>query len=125
MDEWVSEDICTVRESVHVAPETGSRKRKRGGWASSFSNRDASSSMNGFSLQNSFASTSAVDGERRENGSERFGQSSLTEEELDARQHKQLTAQRNFDMIIFDEYKIKPWYVVFSFAIATDWDTVP
>lgn len=121
MDEWVSEDLCTLRDSTPVGPEMGSRKRKRGRWpgASSSSNREASSSMNGFSLQNSFASTSAVDGERRENGLEHI-QGSMTEEELDASQHKQLTAQRNFDTVIFDEWKIRPWYVKFLLLLRVD-----
>jgi len=122
MDEWVSEDLCKLRDSTPVGPEIGSRKRKRGRWPgpSSSSNREASSSMNGFSWQNSLASTSAVDGERRENGSERLLQGSLTEEELDASQHKQLTAQRNFDTVIFDEWKIRPWCVKFLLPLRVD-----
>jgi len=34
----------------------------------------------------------------------------MTEEDFDLRHHKQLTAQRNFDTIIFESWKIKPWY---------------
>ncbi len=33
----------------------------------------------------------------------------MTEEDFDLRHHKQLTAQRNFDMVMFDSWKIKPW----------------
>jgi histone acetyltransferase HTATIP/histone acetyltransferase MYST1 len=53
-----------------------------------------------------------VDAGVRENGSEQPVQRILTEEELDATRHKQLTAQRNFDTVIFDEWKIRPWYVI-------------
>ncbi|KAH9487261.1 Histone acetyltransferase ESA1 [Psilocybe cubensis] len=34
----------------------------------------------------------------------------LTEEEYDLRHHQQLHSQKNFDMVIFDVWKIKPWY---------------
>jgi histone acetyltransferase HTATIP/histone acetyltransferase MYST1 len=33
----------------------------------------------------------------------------LSEEEFDMRQHKQLTAQKNFDTVMFDVWKITPW----------------
>ena len=109
MDEWVPEDLCTIRETVTIAPETRSKKRKRGRLNDTATSEVAS--MNGPFLQNSVAGPSAVDGEMQEIGSDRLVKSFLTEEELDATQHKHLTAQRNFDSVIFDEWKIKPWHV--------------
>jgi histone acetyltransferase MYST1 len=35
----------------------------------------------------------------------------LTEEELDLQQHKQITAQRNFETVHFGNWQIKTWYV--------------
>lgn len=34
----------------------------------------------------------------------------MTEEELDIQQHKQITAQRNFDRVNFGKWQIKTWY---------------
>jgi len=36
----------------------------------------------------------------------------MTEEELDIQQHKQITAQRNFDKVNFGKWQIKTWYAV-------------
>jgi len=33
----------------------------------------------------------------------------MTEEEFDLRHHQQLHSQKNFDTVIFDTWKIKPW----------------
>lgn len=41
----------------------------------------------------------------------------MTEEEFDLRHHQQLHSQKNFDTVIFDTWKIKPWYV-FLYQIA-------
>lgn len=109
MDEWVPEDSCTIRETLATAPETGSRKRKRGRFNDTATTE--APSMNGLFLQNSVAGPSAMGGEMRNIESDRVMKSFLAEEELDETQHKHLTAQRNFDSVIFDEWKIRPWYV--------------
>lgn len=36
----------------------------------------------------------------------------MTEEELDIQQHKQITAQRNFDRVNFGKWQIKTWYAI-------------
>ena len=35
----------------------------------------------------------------------------LSAEDLDIKQHKQITAQRNFETVHFGNYQIKTWYV--------------
>ena len=35
----------------------------------------------------------------------------MTEEEYDYQQHQKARQQKNFETIIFDTWKIKPWYV--------------
>ncbi|KAF8174723.1 acyl-CoA N-acyltransferase [Pholiota molesta] len=34
----------------------------------------------------------------------------MTEQDFDLQHHKQLTAQRNFDIVIFEKWKLRPWY---------------
>lgn len=41
-------------------------------------------------------------------------QSTVTEEDFDVEHFKQLTAQRNFDMVNFGQWQIKTWCVVVS-----------
>jgi hypothetical protein len=36
----------------------------------------------------------------------------MTEEDYDIQHHKQITAQRNFDKVIFGHWQIKTWYAV-------------
>ena len=38
----------------------------------------------------------------------------ITEEEYDIEHHKQITAKRNFDKVIFGRWQIKTWYVLCS-----------
>ena len=109
MDEWISENACSISQSVSVpipvpvelAP--GNRKRKRGRLdeTSSFSHLDSSSVPD---LASTSASASVVNGEKRqENGSERPVPKDVLGWD------KQLAARRNFDRVIFEEWKIRPW----------------
>lgn len=41
----------------------------------------------------------------------------ITEEEYDIEHHKQITAKRNFDKVIFGRWQIKTWYVLRSSLI--------
>lgn len=114
MDEWIPEDFCKMVE-IGYNREQASRKRKRRTTNEILlsSAREASVSKNGFSAQGGSASTSTLERKRQEGGT-LHPRETLAEEELDVRQQKRLTAQRNFDMVIFDMWKIRPWLVISS-----------
>ncbi len=114
MDEWIPEELCTMVSTGHDREqESRKRKRRNSNGPLLSSTREASVLKNGVSEQNGSASTSAQ--ERKRHGGHLQPREFLsTEEELDVRQQKQLTAQRNFDMVIFDVWKIKPWLVISS-----------
>ena len=102
MDEWVPEDCCRCDGDAAQLPqaESTNRKRKR--------KRDVSyslgpSALNGFALRRIY-------GENK--GSPMPTEIVMTEEDFDLQHHQQLRAQRNFDVVIFDVWKIKPWWVV-------------
>jgi len=116
MDEWIPEELCKMVSTGHNR-EQESRKRKRRNSTEPWlpSTREASVLKNGNSERNGSTSTSAQERKRQGGGgSFRPREFLSTEEELDVRQQKQLTAQRNFDMVIFDVWKIKPWLVISS-----------
>lgn len=99
MDEWVPEESCRRDgDGAHLPQaEFTNRKRKR--------KRDINyslepSSFNGFNLR-------GVYGEGK--GSPMPTEIVMTEEDFDFQHHQQLRAQRNFDVVIFDVWKIKPW----------------
>ena len=99
MDEWVPEDCCRRDGDGAQLPqaEFTNRKRKR--------KRDVNyslepSALNGFTLR-------GVYGEDKE--SPMPTEIVMTEEDFDLQHHQQLRAQRNFDVVIFDVWKIKPW----------------
>lgn len=101
MDEWVAEDACGIREPP-AAPEPKKRKRGRPPRAQTHSDAaqpEAVSPRAEAGDQNGAGPTSAP------------REVVISEEDFDLRQHKQLTAQRNFDMVVFDSWKIKPWCV--------------
>ncbi|KXN86154.1 putative MYST-like histone acetyltransferase 1 [Leucoagaricus sp. SymC.cos] len=84
LDEWVDEVDCTPVDNVPEEGDSNSRKRKR---RSPFSSRPSSYS-------------------------EDFQEDDppVTGEDLDIKQHKQITAQRNFETVHFGNYQIKTWY---------------
>ena len=86
LDEWVDETDCEPvdKDSERDAPT--SRKRKRRVFESS---RPVS------------CDTQLALG----------GEPSIIIEDLDLKQHKQITAQRNFETVHFGNYQIKTWYV--------------
>ena len=95
MDEWVPEESC--RRDGDVAPlsiESTNRKRKHKSYSLE------PSALNGFALRSAY-------GENK--GSHMPTEIVMTEEDFDLQHHQQLRAQRNFDVIIFDVWKIKPW----------------
>jgi len=93
MDEWVPEESCRRDgDAAQLPAESTNRKRRR--------KRDVAyslepSALNGFGLRN--------------NGSPMPTEIVMTEEDFDLQHHQQLRAQRNFDVVIFDVWKIKPW----------------
>jgi histone acetyltransferase MYST1 len=99
MDEWVPEECCRrVGDGAQLPQaEFTNRKRKR--------KRDVNyslepSALNGFSLRGVYA---------KDKGSQMPTEIVMTEEDFDLQHHQQLRAQRNFDVVIFDVWKIKPW----------------
>lgn len=88
LDEWVDEEDCRPADEDPEASVSTSRKRKR---RSPESSRPSSYSDD----------TQLVQEEEPP---------LLTEEDLDVKHHKQITAQRNFEIVHFGEYQIKTWY---------------
>lgn len=100
MDEWVPEESCRPDGDTAQLPqaEFSNRKRKR--------KRDVN-----YSLEPSVLNEFALRGVYGENkGSPMPTEIVMTEEDFDLQHHQQLRAQRNFDVVIFDVWKIKPWY---------------
>lgn len=106
MDEWVPEESCRCDGDVAQLPqaEFTNRKRKR---KRDVSYNLESSVLNGFSLR-------GVNGEDK--GSPMPTEIVMTEEDFDLQHHQQLRAQRNFDVVIFDVWKIKPWQVINAYS---------
>jgi histone acetyltransferase HTATIP/histone acetyltransferase MYST1 len=125
MDEWVDEQLVTEDtpattpmstnngagaggSSVSVAGTRG-RKRKR---KSVVSNGVAKQPRQG-------SGEGVVNGQEIARGREIASVAAaatpsapLTEEELDMREHRQITATRNFDKVNFGQWQIKTWYVL-------------
>lgn len=99
LDEWIP--TSAVRPSTsHEATMTSNgttRKRKRGS-----TNGENSASANGM------ASPGPSDA-RAGSASQDPGAQPITEEEYDIEHHKQITAKRNFDQVIFGRWQIKTW----------------
>jgi len=109
LDEWISEELCTAEDNGselpprHQPSEPSTKKRKRRRTTSTAGHEG--SSTNGHT--NGHASPAGeTDGDTLPPA-----ETVLTEEDFDLRQHKQLTSQRNFDTVMFDSWKIKPWCV--------------
>ena len=101
MDEWVPEDSCRRDDNGPQLPqaEFTNRKRKR--------KRDVN-----YSLEPSALHGFALRGCGEDKGSPMPTEIVMTEEDFDLQHHQQLRAQRNFDVVIFDVWKIKPWWVL-------------
>ncbi|TDL28905.1 acyl-CoA N-acyltransferase [Rickenella mellea] len=90
LDEWLPE-----KDVVELATNgtNESRKRKRG-MSSADASRDPS------------VANGSVDGRTPESRED----VPMTEEEIDLREHRKITATRNFDKVIFGTWEIKTWY---------------
>ncbi|RPD59449.1 acyl-CoA N-acyltransferase [Lentinus tigrinus ALCF2SS1-6] len=108
LDEWVAErDVrpaggheAEVAANGHSNGAT--RKRKRG-------STDGQSSRRGSLVQaNGDAATGSEHPEDQD--ANRADTSTITEEEYDIEHHKQITAKRNFDKVIFGKWQIRTWY---------------
>ena len=95
MDEWVSEESCRLDDDVAQLPQAEFTNRKRKRKRDSFE----PSALNGFTLRGVYG----------DKGSSMPTEIVMTEEDFDLQHHQQLRAQRNFDVVIFDVWKIKPW----------------
>ncbi|KAF9527076.1 acyl-CoA N-acyltransferase [Crepidotus variabilis] len=112
MDEWTSMDNCTLQEAefADAEPRNSKQKRTRSINESSASTSSRPTKRNGVSHEQANNSRTR-NGEGHENGDTMQSRDVvMTEEEFDLKQHKQLTSQKNFDTIIFDTWKITPWY---------------
>lgn len=106
LDEWISESIIRILPStaantppVSTPDPSGSRKRKRGSVE-----RDSA-------LPEDSRASSEI---RVDNGEGASASVAITEEEYDIEHHKQITAKRNFDKVIFGRWQIKTWYIPFT-----------
>ena len=109
LDEWIPESIIRLLPSNANTPKAStpdasstSRKRKRPSVE-----RDSA-----------LPEGSRASSELRVDGGEGGATSvAITEEEYDIEHHKQITAKRNFDKVIFGRWQIKTWYVLRSSLI--------
>lgn len=88
LDEWRSRvEVTDVTNDG--SPSLRGQKRKRGTSASASGSRGQSIDVQG----------------------EKFGSEdvSMTEEELDLREHQRITAKRNFDKVRFGQWQIRTW----------------
>lgn len=102
LDEWIPEDDCIP---VIIAQEFGEletrRKRKRGRpkQVQPTSPGRSSSLRVSEDIVEAFAGNDGIT----------QGEVIMTEEDFDIQHHKQITAQRNFDMVHFGDWQIKTW----------------
>ncbi len=141
LDEWVAQrDVrpAGAHEADVAATSSASRKRKRGS-ANANTNAKTNANANG----EGSASRRAAPRSRTEGDNGRLGSSSgsaqpemqnadtgrasasvITEEEYDIEHHKQITAKRNFDKVVFGRWQIKTW-CVFPFLLVPILRTMP
>ncbi|PPQ69230.1 hypothetical protein CVT25_006947 [Psilocybe cyanescens] len=109
MDEWIPEELC------HLQPPPASSepkraepsKKRRGSSRKTQSMHPEASSSNGVAAPPEPAPPAIEDVDML---AAQPTELVMTEEEFDLRHHQQLHSQKNFDMVIFDVWKIKPWY---------------
>ncbi|KZT68808.1 acyl-CoA N-acyltransferase [Daedalea quercina L-15889] len=99
LDEWLPQSAVRPSGSheVTMASNGNARKRKRG---SVSEGNSASPNVQPASPGHSDALAGSVGPEVQ----------AITEEEYDIQHHKQITAKRNFDKVIFGRWEIKTWY---------------
>lgn len=95
LDEWLPQSALRPSESHEAAMESSvnARKRKRGPTG------EENSASRAASPEHSDVLTGSVGPEAQ----------TITEEEYDIQHHKQITAKRNFDKVIFGRWEIKTW----------------
>lgn len=112
MDEW--RPNSDIREAAVGSLTNGpsapasvgvGRKRKRGAGATSSASASGSTSQ-------AASRSESVDGVAiAVNGTPLRDDVSMTEEEIDIREHRKITERRNFDKVNFGTWQIKTWYV--------------
>lgn len=119
LDEWVAQrDVRPVGpHEAAVATTSGvGRKRKRGNAkahanANSNANGEGSASRRGSPSSRDSRLGSGSGSAQPEMQNADVSASVITEEEYDIEHHKQITAKRNFDKVIFGRWQIKTWCV--------------
>jgi hypothetical protein len=96
MDEWVPEEDCRMKEPTPQPPP----KKKRGRPPKPAPPPPQPATP---SVEENGASMEVL----------------MTEQDFDLQHHKQLTAQRNFDIVIFEKWKLRPWCVGSIFVPVT------
>ena len=132
LDEWVAQrDVRPAgTHEADAATTSGgtSRKRKRGS-ANAIANANvngegsASASRRGSpsSHDSRLGSTSGSAQPEMQNADADAGRATasvITEEEYDIEHHKQITAKRNFDKVIFGRWQIKTWCVLLTSSLS-------
>ncbi|KDQ52996.1 hypothetical protein JAAARDRAFT_197783 [Jaapia argillacea MUCL 33604] len=132
LDEWVNESQVRLADESHLhrhsevavagssGNQTPNRKRKRG---TTSPIRDLSVHSNG-GPSGVVGPGSDQEGEGMVIDQDAATQPTprITEEEFDIQHHKQITAKRNFEHVIFGHWKIKTWYFSPYPLIETDLD---
>ena len=123
MDEWVPEDACRLLETsapLPPPPPVTETKKRRGGRPRTRrleeeAEASTSNTPNGAPApllpDPDYEMQTQDDAELTAGPAQAPMEVVMTEEEFDLRHHQQLNAQKNFDMVVFDTWKIKPWYV--------------
>jgi hypothetical protein len=92
LDEWLPESACKLLPEK----EPGNKRKRKRGHSSA---RQPSNSR----------PVLEADGAPAED-------MTMTEEEYDIQHHKQITAQRNFEKVVFGKWQIKTWFVLSLFS---------
>ena len=109
LDEWVAErDVRPAGGHAADATSNGAtRKRKRGSV-----NGEGSSALRGSpSRTQRDRDPASGSAQPEDEDASRANASVITEEEYDIEHHKQITAKRNFDKVVFGRWQIKTWCV--------------
>ena len=118
MDEWIPESRARVPEGVKVEPSTsaistegrlnapshpnGTKKRKRSSSIDGSHNHDSRKAYTAQLVPSEIGGAPVPDDDPKT--------LKMSEEEYDLERHKQITARRNFDKVIFSKWSIRTWY---------------
>lgn len=101
MDEWVRDSDCRLQTATPPPLPTAPARKGRG--------RGARGSTAGTDVEMAPPLPEPLLPTHPSTNGTGQAEKIISEEDYDFQHHKQLTAQRNFDMIVFDSWKIKPW----------------